>query len=290
MARNSQIGPYVYPGYASEFTNWRDEQRAWRETCCLFDQSYHMTDMYIQGPDALEAALGRRGQQLRELRPRQGEAARRLQQRRVRDRRRDPLLPRGRAAQPRRSAVGAQLGAVPLRDRWLRRDLRARRARRGQPEQPQGLPLPGAGAERARGAREAQRRAASRDQVLQHGLDHDRRTPGARAAPRHVGRSRPRDLRPLGRRRRGQGGAARGRCRVRPRPRRLARLRDEHARVGLDPVPAPGDLHRRRHEGVPRMAARERATRAPARSAGATTPTTSPTTTSRRTTSATGRS
>ena len=54
IARNSQIGPYVYPGYASEFTNWRDEQHAWRETCCLFDQSYHMTDMYIQGPGALE--------------------------------------------------------------------------------------------------------------------------------------------------------------------------------------------------------------------------------------------
>ena len=44
----------MYPGYASEFTNWRDEQHAWRETCCLFDQSYHMTDMYIQGPDALK--------------------------------------------------------------------------------------------------------------------------------------------------------------------------------------------------------------------------------------------
>jgi vanillate/3-O-methylgallate O-demethylase len=54
LVRNSQIGPYVYPGYASEFTNWRDEQRAWREGCCLFDQSYHMTDMYIKGPDALK--------------------------------------------------------------------------------------------------------------------------------------------------------------------------------------------------------------------------------------------
>ncbi len=54
MARNSQIGPYVYPGYASEFTNWRDEQHAWRESCCLFDQSYHMTDMTIKGPDALD--------------------------------------------------------------------------------------------------------------------------------------------------------------------------------------------------------------------------------------------
>jgi glycine cleavage system aminomethyltransferase T len=53
LARNSQIGPYVYPGYASEFTNWRDEQHAWRATSCLFDQSYHMTDLYIEGPDAL---------------------------------------------------------------------------------------------------------------------------------------------------------------------------------------------------------------------------------------------
>jgi len=60
LARNSQIGPYVYPNVPSEFSNWRDEQHAWRETCCLFDQSYHMTDMYIKGPDALTllSALG----------------------------------------------------------------------------------------------------------------------------------------------------------------------------------------------------------------------------------------
>jgi vanillate/3-O-methylgallate O-demethylase len=54
LVRNSQIGPYVYPKVPSEFTNWRDEQHAWRETCCLFDQSHHMTDMYIKGPDALK--------------------------------------------------------------------------------------------------------------------------------------------------------------------------------------------------------------------------------------------
>jgi vanillate/3-O-methylgallate O-demethylase len=60
LARNSQIGPYVYPSVPSEFSNWRDEQHAWRETCCLFDQSYHMTDLYIKGPDALKllSALG----------------------------------------------------------------------------------------------------------------------------------------------------------------------------------------------------------------------------------------
>src|SRR5688572_5638604 len=52
LLRNSQTGPYIYPVVPSEFTNWRDEQRAWRDTCVLFNQSYHMTDMYVEGPDA----------------------------------------------------------------------------------------------------------------------------------------------------------------------------------------------------------------------------------------------
>jgi vanillate/3-O-methylgallate O-demethylase len=54
LARNSQIGPYVYPKVPSEFTNWRDEQRAWRETAALFDQSHHMTDLYVEGPDVIK--------------------------------------------------------------------------------------------------------------------------------------------------------------------------------------------------------------------------------------------
>jgi len=54
MLRNSQIGPYAFPVVRHEFTNWRDEQRSWRETCALFDQSHHMTDLYIEGPDALQ--------------------------------------------------------------------------------------------------------------------------------------------------------------------------------------------------------------------------------------------
>ncbi|HEY7207424.1 MAG TPA: hypothetical protein VH416_04215 [Gaiellaceae bacterium] len=53
LARNSQIGPYVYPTVPSEYTNWHDEQQAWRETSCLFDQSHHMTDLYVKGPDAV---------------------------------------------------------------------------------------------------------------------------------------------------------------------------------------------------------------------------------------------
>jgi vanillate/3-O-methylgallate O-demethylase len=54
LLRNSQIGPYAFPVVRPEFTNWRDEQRAWRETCALFDQSHHMTDLYLEGPDALK--------------------------------------------------------------------------------------------------------------------------------------------------------------------------------------------------------------------------------------------
>src|SRR5215467_4617169 len=54
LLRNSQIGPYAFPVVRYEFTNWRDEQRSWRETCALFDQSHHMTDLYVEGPDALK--------------------------------------------------------------------------------------------------------------------------------------------------------------------------------------------------------------------------------------------
>ncbi len=50
MLRNANAGPYQFP-IKAEFTNWRDEQEAWRNGAVLFDQSYHMTDHYIEGPD-----------------------------------------------------------------------------------------------------------------------------------------------------------------------------------------------------------------------------------------------
>src|SRR5215471_4843465 len=54
LLRNSQTGPYVYPVVSAEYTNWRDEQRAWQQTCVLYNQSYHMTDMYVRGAGALK--------------------------------------------------------------------------------------------------------------------------------------------------------------------------------------------------------------------------------------------
>ena len=50
--RNQQVGPNAYPGVPGEFSNWRDEQRAWAETAVLFNQSYHMVDLLVTGPDA----------------------------------------------------------------------------------------------------------------------------------------------------------------------------------------------------------------------------------------------
>jgi len=52
--RNNKIGAYVYPVVAPEFSNWRDEQWAWQHGAVLFDQSHHMFDLYIKGPDALK--------------------------------------------------------------------------------------------------------------------------------------------------------------------------------------------------------------------------------------------
>lgn len=54
MLRDSKIGMYVYPVVAAEFSNWRDEQRAWRESAVLFDQSHHMDEVIVEGPQATE--------------------------------------------------------------------------------------------------------------------------------------------------------------------------------------------------------------------------------------------
>ncbi len=52
LLRNSKSGIYVYPVVAPEFSNWRDEQRAWRESAVVFDQTHHMDELIVEGPDS----------------------------------------------------------------------------------------------------------------------------------------------------------------------------------------------------------------------------------------------
>jgi vanillate/3-O-methylgallate O-demethylase len=54
ILRNSQTGMYVYPVVAPEFSNWRTEQEAWRHSAVLFDQSHHMDELIVEGPQATE--------------------------------------------------------------------------------------------------------------------------------------------------------------------------------------------------------------------------------------------
>ena len=54
LLRNSQIGTYIYPVVPAEFSNWRREQKAWRDTAVLFDQTHHMVNVFLEGPDAIK--------------------------------------------------------------------------------------------------------------------------------------------------------------------------------------------------------------------------------------------
>jgi vanillate/3-O-methylgallate O-demethylase len=54
LLRNSQLGAYVYPVVASEFSNWRSEQWAWQHSAVLFDQTHHMVNLYLRGKDAIK--------------------------------------------------------------------------------------------------------------------------------------------------------------------------------------------------------------------------------------------
>ena len=54
LLRNSQIGSYIYPVVPADFQNWIKEQKAWRDTAVLYDQSHHMDNLFLKGSDAIK--------------------------------------------------------------------------------------------------------------------------------------------------------------------------------------------------------------------------------------------
>lgn len=52
MLQNAASGPYQFP-IPAQYTNWIEEVRAWRHGVVLLNQSYHMTDLYVRGPDTV---------------------------------------------------------------------------------------------------------------------------------------------------------------------------------------------------------------------------------------------
>ena len=284
--RNSQIGAYVYPVVAPEFSNWRSEQWAWQHCAVLFDQSHHMFDLYIKGPDALKLLSDTM------INSPAGWEVNKAKQY-------VPTTPYG-------HVIGdgiifylapeefVYVGRAPAAN-WL-----MFQAQKGgynveiindprSPARPMGKPVNRIswrfqiqGPQAWNVIEKLNGEPLEQAQVLQHERDEDRQQDRAHAAPRHGRLAGPRDLGPLRRaglhpRRDPQGGR-----RVRPDRGRLARLSLEHARIGLDPAArcrrsTPATSSRTTASG-----SAPTATRPPARSAARSSASRSRTTTSTR--------
>ena len=116
LLRDSQTGPNPYPVVKPEYTNWRDEQWAWQNTAVLFNQSYHMTDLYVSGPDAFELLESLGINSFKGFVPGKAKQYVPVTWDGHVDRRRDPLLPREEPVQPDRPSAGRQLGAPTTRE------------------------------------------------------------------------------------------------------------------------------------------------------------------------------
>ena len=57
LLRNQDWPSVTFP-IQPEFTNWRDEQRAWSTGVAIMDQSHHMTQLFLGGSDLISILSG----------------------------------------------------------------------------------------------------------------------------------------------------------------------------------------------------------------------------------------
>ena len=201
LLRNSQIGPYAFPVVRYEFTNWRDEQRSWRDTCALFDQSHHMTDLYVEGPDALKLFSDLGVNSFKNFKVNQAKQFV--------------------ACNPDGYVIGDailfyldenkfSLVGRPPAGNWVQYNLetgkynaKAERDERSAVNQGRRkfYRFQVQGPNAAKLIEKVTRQAGARHPLLQHGRLHDRQSRGARASPRHGRSARVGDLRTVGTRR-----------------------------------------------------------------------------------------
>jgi vanillate/3-O-methylgallate O-demethylase len=54
LLRSAPLGRYVFPKIPPEFSNFRDEARAWKTGAAMLEQSYHMCELHLRGPQVLD--------------------------------------------------------------------------------------------------------------------------------------------------------------------------------------------------------------------------------------------
>ena len=259
LLRNSQLGAYIYPVVPSEFTNFRREVIAWRETAVLYDQSHHMHNIFISGPDALKLITDTginstakfpvdTAKQFVPVSPDGGVIGDGILFREAEEEftfvGRAPvanwLLFKGSAGYNVDMALDPRSPSRPYGKAVTRKLWRF---------QIQG-PNAWAVIEKLNGE------PHGAGPVLPDGLDERRRREGSHASARYGGRARAGDLGAVRVLRQGPGHDPRRRGRVRARAVRRARLLLQHAGVRLDPVAASGHLHLAFASVVPGVAGR----------------------------------
>ena len=295
MLRNSQLGTYIYPVVPAEFTNWRREQKAWRETAVLFDQSHHMVNFFVSGPDALRAALATpastasrtsRVNTAKQFVPTASNGGV-IGDGILFHEAEDEFVYVGRApartgcsSTPRPAATTSRSATTTARPRAPTAQAVNREYYRFQIQGPNAWQiiekLNGGALEQVKFFHMGELTIAGEHvRTLRHGMAG---APGLELWGPYEQHGKIRDA------------ILEAGARVRHRAVRLARVLVEHARVGLDPLAAAGDLLERGRARLPRVAARRTATRRSTRSPARSSRTTSRTTTSTRGSSATARS